>query len=156
MDVLRTNLYKIWNSEWNKYPHARQTKQFFPGIRTRISRDLLKLDRRSVGRFIHLITGHNNLNYHCSLRDPLGEHESMCRLCGEERETFYHFITTCPRLLSARAEIFCSWNGPRTEGCNWKVDDIIRFSMEPEVNEAFEFYGALGIAHYDSDSDRDL
>ena len=69
-----------WMTQWNDYSEAHQTKQFFPSHKPGISRDLLRMSKTKLGRLVRIITGHNNLNYHMSLKIP--GHENSCRFCG--------------------------------------------------------------------------
>ena len=117
---------------------ARQTKQFFPEADSGQSKMILGLKRNEVSRLVTLLTGHNNLNYHCSVRDK--EHRPECRFCGYSQETFHHFATSCPRLRGYRLENFMDYNGPVTETGDWNVMDILRFSREPEIAEAIDYY----------------
>ena len=64
----------------------------------------------------------------------------MCRLCENERETFHHFLTECPRLLSDRAEIFKDYSGPDLNGSTWTVNDIMKFSWTDTVEEAYNAF----------------
>ena len=43
------------------------------------------------------------LNYHMSVMTR--DHEDRCRFCDQERDTFFHFVTQCPRLLTYRADL---------------------------------------------------
>ena len=61
----------------------------------------------------------------------------MCRLCEDEKETFHHFITECPRLLSDRAEIFKNYSGPDLNSDDWSATDIMKFSRVTAVEEAY-------------------
>ena len=92
------------------------------------------------------MTGHNNLNYHCSLRDK--EHGNACRFCEESEETFHHFARDCPRLLTYRLDNFLCYSGPDLENGEWKIEDILRFSRETEIAEAIESYGNMGWMDY--------
>ena len=123
----------VWKNQWIAYPHARQTKQFFPQVRESVTKELFGLLRQDIGRFVRLCTGHNNLNYHASLRDA--GISAMCRLCENERETFHHFLTECPRLLSDRAEIFKDYSGPDLNGSTWSVNDICLLYTSPSPRD---------------------
>ena len=61
----------------------------------------------------------------------------LCRYCESEVETFHHYLTSCPSLLSYRADIFKDYAGPNLSQANWEVDDILKFSYLPEVEEAY-------------------
>ena len=129
-----------WTGDWIAYPHARQTKQFFLRPKPGISSNLMKLTRYKLGRIMKLITGHNNLNYHCFLRDGDEQESWNCRFCDSDRETFHHFVTVCPSLRGYRAQLFKNYNGPDLSG-TWSVDDLVRFSYMSEIKEAINYYG---------------
>ena len=44
-----------WETNWSDYGEARQTKQFFPKLKPRCSRELMKLGRQHLGRITGLI-----------------------------------------------------------------------------------------------------
>ena len=143
-------MIEIWNSEWTEYTGARQTKQFFPSTCPSITKKIISLPRNDVSRLVRLVTGHNNQNYHASLRD--GETDPMCRYCESQWETFFHFITECPCMLSLRADIFKSFGGPTLCDGDWSVDDVLKFSYMPAVEEAYNAF----MYHYGSeDEDED-
>ena len=120
---------------------TRKTNQTVLSPTPSISNELIcSLTRKDISRFIRLITGHNNLNYHCYLRDNTGEHDIRCRFCEEKNETFFHLVKECPRLIGYRTEIFKDFNGPQLYNGSWEISDILRFSKEPEINDAYEFY----------------
>ena len=137
---------KQWSEEWRTYPHARQTKQFFPVPRERISKELILMTKTAISRLIKLMSGHNNLNYHCSLRDK--EHGNACRFCEESEETFYHFVRECPRLIGYRLESFLHYSGPDLLNGRWNIQDILDFSRLDEVADAIEAYGNMMWSEY--------
>ena len=102
--VIDKAMYEEWRTRWVDYPVARQTKQFYCGPSSSKAKFVLKLGRWDLSLFVSLITGHNNLNYHTSLVD--GDAFSDCRLCGQERDTFFHWATNCPRLYTYRTDCF--------------------------------------------------
>ena len=124
-------------TQWAAYPQARQTKQFFPELRSAVSKEVIKMTRREIGRFVRLVSGHNIFNYHMSLKSE--EHEQRCRFCGHIRETFFHFITECPRFLSLRADIFLNYGGPNLIGEDWRAEDILTFSKENRIDYAYRY-----------------
>ena len=74
-------------------------------------------------------------------------------MCGNEKETFHHFITECPRLLNDRAEIFKDYSGPDLSSDDWSVADVMKFSWINAVEEAYDAY----MYYYDEDeSMRDI
>ena len=129
-------LWEDWRTEWNDYPHGRQTKQFLPGLQPSFAKKLLKLTRHEVGRLVRLVTGHNNLNYHMSLMNPGAN--NMCRFCNTDRETFYHFVSSCPSLLSHRVNTFLQYEGPNPE--EWDPGDLLAFSRFDVIRDAIDYY----------------
>lgn len=131
---IKTGVYKSWNTKWIDSQEARHTKAFYLGPNPRKSKFVINLARLELGRFIRLITGHNNLNY---FQTKIGLHNnSTCRLCGEGDETFQHFAQECPRLYQARQETF--QGEIPTNTMQWSVRELIDFSYIPTINRAFE------------------
>ena len=54
----------------------------------------------------------------------------LCRLCNENNETFWHFVTECPRLRAIRDEVFLD-NLPDTD--NWSAQQLLKFSTYPTI-----------------------
>ena len=134
--LIEEEIRKKWNAEWNVYGHARQMKQFFPEVNKKLSKSIMLLSRHNVGRLIRLTSGHNVLNYHMSLTTP--GVDPKCRFCGEEKETFFHFVTECPRLHSYRGQNFNNFNGPDLK--KWIPEEIVQFSNIPEISDAIDYY----------------
>ena len=63
----------------------------------------MQLTRFQLGRYIRIITGHNNLLYHRSNINP--DINPMCRFCNETQETFIHFISDCPALWQEQQQL---------------------------------------------------
>ena len=82
---------------------------------------------------MNLTTGHGSLNYHQSLLNP--GLKDRCRLCGEEKETFYHFFIQCPRLMETRTDILRIRESTDISG--WKPSQILRFISETILGEIF-------------------
>ena len=61
---------------------------------------------------------------------------SVCRFCLQEDETFIHFLTTCPRFNAKRTEIFL--DKQISDDLEWKIDELLRFSESPGINDALE------------------
>ena len=93
-----------WQQAWDAYPHARQTKLFLSKISSSFSEAALTLNRWSLSRIVSAITGHGPFNYHQHLLGTVDS--SACRLCSLEPENFFHLLTVCPRLMSARLKIY--------------------------------------------------
>ena len=68
-------------------------------------------------------------------------HTSLCRLCKNERETFFHFITDCPALLNTRQSYLNYWE--TNQITDWNMDKIMSFSYVPIINDAIEFYSNI-------------
>ena len=105
-NLIKGMIQEQWMQEWTEYPHARQTKQFFPSLNPQTSKKIMSPSRRGVGHVVRLVSGHNNLNYHNFIRDPEGTVSKFCRFCNECEETFYHFITNCPVFSDLIEETF--------------------------------------------------
>ena len=58
-----------------KLQAGRQSKQFLPCLNSKAAMKTMGLPRFKLGRFVQLVTGHNNLNYHMSLCNP--EHSAV-------------------------------------------------------------------------------
>ena len=133
-DCIRTSVYERWGKSWSDLPIASHAKRFYDVPDRNKAHYVLKLARLELGRFIRLISGHNNLNrFQCLLglsQDP------MCRLCGQAQETFLHFLYDCPRLMRARNDIFRD-ELPQPNRA-WSVRELLCFSYIPTVNDAFE------------------
>ena len=120
-----------WNRSWTEYPHARQSKQFYPVFKHSKAREAYKLSRAKLSRLIKITTGHNNLNYHQSLISR--ERDNKCRFCSEEPETFFHFATTCPSFRVSR-EDFGLADFYLTS--NWSLGAVLSFSFLSSIDMA--------------------
>ena len=119
--------YEIWAKRWKLEPTCRQTKQFFATPDPLRSKKILSLARSQLSMLIKITTGHNALAYHASLIDP--EIDSRCSLCEEAPETFYHFVTECPRLRVTREA--CNLG---QFGCDsWTSECLLEFARTPVV-----------------------
>ena len=83
-------------------------------------------------RFINIITGHNNLAYHCSKADE--EMDSNCRFCNTDSETFYHWVTDCPALCDLRID--CGIGPVDNVLQNWSIDRLMAFSYNARIADA--------------------
>ena len=123
---------EIWHFRWFSYTEARQSKQFISKPDKNKAKYIYKLNRQKLGRFIRIITGHNNLHYHQSVID--NSKSSKCRFCLQVSETFYHFITSCPSFTMSRREILLDKN--ISDDHSWSVDSLLRFSSIPAIDNA--------------------
>ena len=114
----------------------------------------MQLDRKQLGRFLRLVTGHNSLQVHCHRINR--DEPVTCRLCGEEQETFPHLLNTCSSLVDVRLEIFGdqSWSPP--EG--WSLEKLLEFSYHDLIKPLFTRRptGSLDQAEGDGDMDDPL
>ena len=126
--------YRKWNEEWGTSKGMHHSKTFYGGPSSTKARYVYKLARLELGRFVRIITGHNNLNF---FQAKIGlQTVSSCRLCGEGPETVTHLMSKCPRLLGAQREILGGLM-PKSD-MSWSVRSLLDFSYTPGVNEAFE------------------
>jgi len=70
------------------------------GRKKQFSRSVLKFNRRDVKVFVGLLTGHSILNRHLSVMKL--RNDPLCPACGEEEETTFHFLGTCPAGMQDR------------------------------------------------------
>ena len=125
-------VYAKWTCEWQRSPSARQTKLFYIGPMKSQARYVYKLARLELGRFVRLVSGHNNLNY---FQHRIGLHHSpLCRFCLETDETFFHLVTDCPRFHQTRVGIFLDETPTNT--MRWSVRDLLDFSYTPAIDVA--------------------
>ena len=78
---IRSNILETWAAEWKEDPSARHTKEFYATPSPQKAKYVYKLARLELGRFVRLISGHNNLN-HFQTKIGLSNNGS-CRLCEE-------------------------------------------------------------------------
>ena len=127
-------IYKYWATEWKNTPQAQHTKLFYDGPSKIKAKYVYKLARLELGRFVRIISGHNNLN---SFQTRIGLHSSeMCRFCDLHKEDFAHILHTCPRFNGFRRDIFLGC--PPDNKMRWSVRDLLHFSYIPAVNSALE------------------
>ena len=117
---------KEWKRKWETAPHYKHTKYFYSGPDKNRAKKILNISRSHLTRLISIITGFNCLSYIQFRANPAIN--PICRLCGEDNETFWHFITNCPRLQTYRNETFLD-KLPQQD--NWKISQIRQFSTYP-------------------------
>ena len=100
----------------------------------------MNFSRMQLGRFIRIITGHNNLLYHRSNTNP--DIDQTCRFCDETRETFIHLFSDCPMFWRQQQE---ASSGLQPGEPLYLVDPqkILDFSYTPRINEALESEGEV-------------
>ena len=113
---------------------ANHTKSFYSGPNPNKARFVYKLARLELGRFVRIVTGHNNLNF---FQTKLGLYrDASCRFCGDGDETITHLLTVCPRFVSFQRSMFL--DRLPTADMTWSVRTLLDFSFHPEINSAFE------------------
>ena len=132
------------------------SKHFYPQTDTVKSKKLLEYSRAYLQLLVRALTGHNFLAKHQNrIGNPVAPE---CRLCEEDKETFIHLLTACPRLDRPRKEIFLDADPM----ANWKPHQIARFIKTTVVDELLsekEGYMELPIIevfhNYSSSADSD-
>ena len=94
-------------------------KKIYDGPDKNKTRRILNISSSHLTRLISIITGFNCLSYIQFKANP--EINPLCRLCGEENETFWHFVTECPRQKTFRDDTFLDTT-PQQD--NWKLSQI--------------------------------
>ena len=92
-----------------------------------MAKKILNLSRSHLTRLIAIITGFNCQSY-VQFRTN-ATINPICRLCGEDNETFWHFVTECPRLRTCIEDIFLD---KISEHDNWSIREIMDFSTIPQ------------------------
>ena len=134
---IQLGIYRQWDREWKEDTRFKHSKIFYGGPDKRKAKYVYKLARLELGRFVRLITGHNNLNY---FQTRIGLFSNnKCRFCEQGDETFIHFMTECPRLWQSRRDYF----GEKLPAADmkWSVRSLIDFSNIPAISEAFDGNG---------------
>ena len=129
-----------WTSTWMNQTTANHTRSFYRGPNPSKARYVYKLARLELGRFVRLITGHNNLNFF-QTKIRLW-HDPLCRFCGQGNETISHLLGSCPCFYNIRCDIFGS--GFVNLEDPWSVRELLRFSYHPDINCAFEGHWGHG------------
>ena len=134
---VRKAMLADWEQEWTSQKGVHHARSFYRGPDPRKAKYVIKLARLELGRFVRIISGHNNLNF---FQTKLGLwNDPLCRFCGEGPETITHLISTCPRLESRSRELF--QGEPPGPDMKWSVRDLLNFSYIPGVNIAYEGNG---------------
>ena len=108
------------------------TKAFLPRP---CSDRVLPLDRPTLGRCVAFLTGHNNLCYHLSLREPSTSPD--CRFCFLSPETAAHLYVDCPRLFGFRFGLGGLFSIPSLPDL-WTVEQIVTFLSHPPISAAMD------------------
>ena len=131
---VREQARREWCDEWKALKMAHHTKGFYGAPNPGKAKFVYKLARLELGRFVRIITGHNNLNF---FQTKLGlANSSKCRFCGSENETITHLMEVCPKFVSLQRDMFLG--KLPTADMTWSVRTLLDFSYQPEINGAFE------------------
>ena len=137
---IRAAVTREWEQEWTKLPTAHHTRSFYSGPNHTKAKFVYNLARLELGRFVRIITGHNNLNF---FQTKLGLwHDPFCRFCGTGLETITHLLEECPCFQQLRTETFLG--SLPSPDMTWSVRAILNFSFSPRINAAFEGTWAHG------------
>ena len=133
-------IYTQWGNEWTASPHAKHSKHFYGGPNKHKAKFVYKLARLELGRFVRVITGHNNLN---AFQTKIGLWGSaVCRFCNAAAEDMLHLLHECPRFHNLRRDTFL--DQPPDPSMQWSVRKVLAFSFSPGINEALEGTWAHG------------
>ena len=129
------------------------TKQFYSRPCKIKAKTVYRLNRMELSRFVRIIVGHNSLFYFRSRID--GDINPQCRFCLEEDETFFHFVTTCPRLRETRIDFWL--DEIISDDMKWCPKKLLNFSYKSGVNAALEGDTSLrwyaGLEDWNEDQD---
>ena len=131
---LHDKIHDEWQDEWSRARLANHTKSFYRGPNKSKAKFVYKLARLELGRFVRIVTGHNNLSFFQTKIGLFGN--PSCRFCNAGNETVTHFINECPRFFTSQREIFAG--KPPTPDMKWSVRDVLDFSYTKGINEAYE------------------
>ena len=137
---IKEAIYKEWGTLWSNSAGMKHSKEFYSGPHPGKAKFVYKLARLELGRFVRLITGHNNLN---NFQTRIGLwHSKQCRFCQIDPETFIHLVHDCPCFWQQRADHF---QGTYVnDDMKWSVRGLLDFSYIPAINQAFEGTWAHG------------
>ena len=120
-----------WCSRWIGLNQCRQTKLWYPlGVKTGVSRYLLKLPRQELGLTIQFLTGHGFMRRHQNIIDPYVD--LTCRLCGAGDESPEHLWHECLG-LSAQAGSIINQRPNKSRKNSWSPQQVGRFLREPSI-----------------------
>ena len=81
-------------------------------------------------QYIKITPDQVDINYNWVQLPELYTINPLCRLCGEENETFWHFVTECLKISTYRNDTLLD-NPPQQD--NWKLKQIMQFSTYPAI-----------------------
>jgi ribonuclease HI len=131
---VRLALEQYWQQRWQSRQDCRQSRLFFPKVSRAKAYDFIRESRKTCGRIIQFLTGHNRMNRHESIIDP--SKSKTCRLCLEGEESSAHIMFDCPTLQQHRADIFQARFLQTT--MEWNPQQIKRFLSREKLVEMLE------------------
>ena len=135
LGIIEEAIKKLWDQRWSHSNEYRQTKQWFPMTNSAKSKRLVKLDRKSLGYIVQLITGHNRLRYQESLMNH--EVSSLCRVGCKVDETSWHIVCECPAFWQLRAEVFNTYHDIRSP-LKWSAKQIMKLVRNTQIIDLLE------------------
>lgn len=100
---------------WKETSRCRQSKEGMPSLDHKLTKRLLRLDRKDLRLMVGTITGHCSLNKHFY---TLGITDSLlCRACMETEETVDHVLLHCTGVSQIRK---------KTIGTTKSISDTLR------------------------------
>lgn len=101
--LLRKEILRLTNLRWREERSCTSSRQVWPELNLRRTKDILSLSRNSIGNAIAAITGHWLGGCHAA-RMGILEQNDFCRSCRdeEEEETMVHLLCHCPALSRKR------------------------------------------------------
>ena len=148
-NMILSKLRDIWNTNWSEYEDGRMMKYFFPRNDKLKAREIIKLLHLGLGRFIRIISGHNNSRYYQFRLDNTVS--PLCRFCANDMETFHHFVFQRPALFFSRQQIFL--DQLPDQDINWSVSKILAFSYLDHINRLLDPNSVHDIVLCDSSSE---
>ena len=112
-----------------------RTKFFYPTQDKAKAKQVMAFNRLDLGRYIRIVTGHNNLLYHRNNVDPVNN-DSICRFCIEDTETFIHFATDCPARWRERRDSLLVYIGDSL--MPWKPQQLLDLAFTDEIKQLLE------------------
>ena len=137
--IIKLEICREWQNEWENYAEARQSKYFLQGPDKKFA-TMTQYSRDTISQLIQFITGHAFLKRHdCIIhygnKDNTGDKE--CRLCNEEEETPHHIITDCPVLMNLRLDIFHERFLPQYFRA-WGIHQMVNYLNAAQIQELLQ------------------
>ena len=118
-------------ANWRASKKGAATLAFASNFNPKRTKELLQLDRSGLAVLLSLLTGHDELRYFVSKKDP--HIPPTCRFCKNADETFLHLLTSCKPLSAQRLEVFGKSALPIDVTQIWTVDKLMEFISITQV-----------------------